>query len=106
MHRLQEVVLEHSSSLLTVVEHVAELDWWVWPHTAHELFIRVPAFRELVCISLPLNVQSDQSVAVCEGAQLCAAGADGGEPHSHQRREVRDSNVTEVAHTPWSFFSL
>lgn len=27
MHRLQEVILEHSTALLTVVELVAELDW-------------------------------------------------------------------------------
>ena len=27
MHRLQEVILEHASSLLTVVELTAELDW-------------------------------------------------------------------------------
>ena len=27
VHRLQEVILEHASSLLTVVELTAELDW-------------------------------------------------------------------------------
>ena len=32
MHRLQSTILEYSQVLLSVMEHCAELDWYVYQH--------------------------------------------------------------------------